>query len=139
MPNKFDIYLHDTPAGHLFAKETRAFSHGCIRVEKPLELAQMLLADQPDWPVQRIEETIASEETTEVKLARPVPIDISYFTAWTTPQGELRFGPDVYGLDRELAGALKGRAPDATVARGLLRSEQGFGPHTPTGGSSPWR
>jgi len=139
MPNKFDIYLHDTPAGHLFAQETRAFSHGCIRVEKPLELAQLLLADQPDWPVQHIEEVIASEQTTEVKLAHPVPIDITYFTAWTTPEGELRFGPDVYGLDRELAGALKGRAPDATVARGLLRSEQRFDPQTPTGGSSPWR
>ena len=126
MPNRFDIYLHDTPAGHLFAKDTRAFSHGCIRVEKPLELAAALLADQRDWPPARIEEEIASQETREVKLTRPVPIDITYFTAWTTPGGELRFGPDVYGLDKELAAALKGRRPDDTVARGLLRSEQRF-------------
>lgn len=118
MPNKYDVYLHDTPAGHLFAKETRAFSHGCIRVEKPLELATALLADQPDWPATRIEEEIASQETKEVKLARPVPIDITYLTAWTTSSGELRFGPDVYGLDRELAAALKGHRPDDTVARG---------------------
>ncbi|HEX5044744.1 MAG TPA: L,D-transpeptidase family protein [Candidatus Polarisedimenticolaceae bacterium] len=139
MPNKFDIYLHDTPAGHLFAKETRAFSHGCIRVEKPLELAAALLADQPTWTPPRIEEAIASEETREVKLTRPLPIDITYFTAWTTSSGELRFGPDVYGLDRELAAALKGRRPDDTVARGLLRSKQRSAPETaPTGGSTPW-
>jgi murein L,D-transpeptidase YcbB/YkuD len=124
MPNNFDVYLHDTPAGHLFARETRAFSHGCIRVEKPLELATALLADQPAWAPPRIEEEIASQETKEVKLTRPVPIDITYFTAWTSPSGELRFGPDVYGLDRELAAALKGHRPDDTVARGLLRSEQ---------------
>lgn len=139
MPNKYDVYLHDTPAGHLFARETRAFSHGCIRVEKPLELALALLTDQPDWPQTRVEEVIASEKTTEVKLTRSVPIDIAYFTAWTTPGGDLRFGPDVYGLDRELAAALKGRRPDDTVARGLLRSKQRTGLQTtPTGGSTPW-
>ncbi|HET9299520.1 MAG TPA: hypothetical protein VFO11_06215, partial [Candidatus Polarisedimenticolaceae bacterium] len=73
------------------------------------------------------------------KLTRPVPIDIAYFTAWTTPSGELRFGPDVYGLDKELAAALKGHRPDDTVARGLLRSEQrSVLPTAPTGGSAPW-
>jgi len=145
MPNKFDVYLHDTPAGHLFARESRAFSHGCIRVEKPMELATALLQDQPEWTSARIEEEIASLETREVKLTHPVPIDITYFTAWTTPAGELRFGPDVYGLDRELAGVLKGRPSDATVARGLLRSEQPFdrqtapeAPTASTGGSTPW-
>ncbi len=142
MPNKYDVYLHDTPAGHLFARETRAFSHGCIRVEKPMELALALLGDQPDWPETRIEEVISSEKTTEVKLSRPVPIDIAYFTAWTTPGGELRFGPDIYGLDRELAAALKEHRPDDTVARGLLRSEQRSAlqtaPIAPTGGSTPW-
>lgn len=142
MPNKYDVYLHDTPSGHLFARETRAFSHGCIRVEKPLELALALLGDQSDWPQTRIEEVIASEKTTEVKLTHPVPIDIAYFTAWTTPSGELRFGPDVYGLDRELAAALKGHRPDDTVAGGLLRSEQRSALQTgftaPSGGSTPW-
>jgi murein L,D-transpeptidase YcbB/YkuD len=124
MPNKFDVYLHDTPAGHLFAREERAFSHGCIRVERPLDLASMLLARQTDWPTSRIEEVLATGETTEVKLARPVPVLITYFTAWAEPGGEVSFGTDVYGLDRELASALEARRPDATVARRLLRSEQ---------------
>ena len=104
-----------------------------------MELALALLGDQPDWPATRLEEIIGSEKTTEVKLTRPVPIDIAYFTAWTTPGGELRFGPDIYGLDRELAAALKGHRPDDTIAQGLLRSEQRSGRKTtPTGGSTPW-
>jgi murein L,D-transpeptidase YcbB/YkuD len=138
MPNKFDVYLHDTPAGHLFGREERAFSHGCIRVERPLDLATALLADQPDWPTSRIEEVIAAGKTAEVKLGQPVPVHITYFTAWTAPSGDVRFGPDVYGLDRELAAALKERKPDATIAGGLLRSQQDPNHSVSTGGSTPW-
>jgi murein L,D-transpeptidase YcbB/YkuD len=124
MPNKFDVYLHDTPAGHLFSRAERDFSHGCIRLEKPLDLALALLRDRGEWPGSRVSEVLASGETTEVKLPAAVPVHITYFTVEVAEGGAAFFGPDVYNLDRELAAALARRRPDATIARGLLRSEQ---------------
>jgi len=106
MPNKYDIYLHDTPSGRLFAKEERAFSHGCVRLEKPAELAEYLLRGT-EWDRLRIDSAMDHEQDTqEVKLPRPMPVLILYMTAWTDGQGEVRFGDDIYGLDAELEGML---------------------------------
>jgi murein L,D-transpeptidase YcbB/YkuD len=105
-PNDHAIYLHDTPARELFDEETRAFSHGCIRVEDPLSLAGLVLGDETSgWTAERIEATIGGKERT-VFLPRPLPIHIEYFTEFTDEFGELQERPDVYGLTRKVEGAL---------------------------------
>lgn len=106
-PNSFSIYLHDTPTRHLFMREKRTFSSGCIRVEKPLELAEYLLEPQvDDWPLDRILENMEAEDTSQVILKRPVPVHLLYWTAWVNPGGQVQFRSDVYERDRALRQAL---------------------------------
>ncbi|WP_222183863.1 L,D-transpeptidase family protein [Geminicoccus harenae] len=105
-PNKDDVYLHDTPSKHLFQRSVRAFSHGCIRVEDPLALADVLARDQ-DWPRPRLEAAIANGRPEQfVRLAEPVPIHLAYLTAWVGKDGRLVLLDDVYGRDRRLRAAL---------------------------------
>jgi murein L,D-transpeptidase YcbB/YkuD len=111
LPNEFDVYLHDTPSGALFARTERAFSHGCVRVEKPRELAEALLRDQPKWDRTAIETAMHSGEEQSVKLTQPVPVHIVYWTAWVEEDGTLRFADDVYGHDRTQAAALERSRP----------------------------
>ncbi|HEX5766398.1 MAG TPA: L,D-transpeptidase family protein, partial [Woeseiaceae bacterium] len=106
-PNEHAVYLHDTPARQLFASSDRAFSHGCIRVEHPLELAEILLAAN-GWDRGRIDAAIASGETTTVFLAKPLPILLLYWTANVTPDGTVHFYRDVYRRDAAIAQALDG-------------------------------
>jgi murein L,D-transpeptidase YcbB/YkuD len=108
-PNRFDVYLHDTPAKTLFDKSDRAFSHGCIRLSRPLDLAQQVLADMPGWDRRRINEAVATGERTVVNLARPIPIHITYMTAWVE-DGVVNFRSDVYKHDAKLTNALAGRS-----------------------------
>jgi L,D-transpeptidase YcbB len=108
-PNKYSIYLHDTPSRHLFTAATRTFSHGCIRLENPLELAELLLRPQ-GWDPGMIQDALASKETRNVELERPVPILIVYWTVSVGASGEVRYGEDVYDLDPPLLAALDGRA-----------------------------
>ena len=97
-PNDHAIYLHDTPSKDLFDEETRAFSHGCIRVEDPQSLAVLVLGgESTGWTDERIEAAIGGKERT-VFLARPLPIHIEYFTDFVDEFGELKERPDVYGL-----------------------------------------
>ncbi len=105
-PNKHNVYLHDTPSRSLFEKEVRAFSHGCIRVENPLDLAEVLLADQEGWDRAAIDAAIASEETTTVYLDERLPVLILYWTAWVNPDGELKFYDDVYDRDGAILEAM---------------------------------
>ena len=112
-PNQFDIYLHDTPADHLFAKAERDFSHGCIRLEKPIDLADYLLKDDPKWTPQAIREVIASGEQKTISIPRPLPVHILYFTAWVEEDGTVEFRPDVYGADAKLIQALAKEPPVA--------------------------
>lgn len=100
-PNPLDIYLHDTPEHALFEQDVRAFSHGCIRVEKPVELAEYALAGKPGWTRERIEQAMAGENQ-QVALARKIPIYIVYFTTFVR-DGKLYFGNDIYERDDELA------------------------------------
>lgn len=105
-PNEHDIYLHDTPADHLFAKELRVFSHGCVRVERPLDLAAWVLGGD----AVRLREALATPETTQITLPRKLPVYIAYFTAWPRGDGTVEYRPDVYGRDREMIGRLRPNA-----------------------------
>src|SRR5262245_44201715 len=98
-PNNFDVYLHDTPAGQLFSSTTRSFSHGCVRVEKPLELAEWVLAGQPEWTPERIEEAMHAGRERHVALKSAIPVYLVYATAWVEPDGRVSFRDDVYGHD----------------------------------------
>ena len=106
-PNEFNVYLHDTPATTLFARSRRDFSHGCIRVEKPDELAAWVLRGDAAWPLERIREAMKSgPDDVTVKLARPIPVLIVYATALADENGEVHFYEDIYGHDASLEQAL---------------------------------
>ena len=105
-PNSYLVYLHDTPSKALFEKEERTFSSGCMRVERPLELAELLLADPQKWSAQTIGEVVAAGETKTVRLPKPVPVLIMYWTIDPLGQGRTVFKRDPYGRDSRLAKAL---------------------------------
>lgn len=96
LPNRQDIYLHDTPGKQRFAAPARAFSHGCVRVEKPLDLAAYLLKDDPQWSKERIQSVIDSDESKNVKLAKPMPVHLLYIPALVSDDGRVRVAPDIY-------------------------------------------
>ena len=101
-PNSFNIYFHDTPSKSLFAKDKRAFSHGCIRLSDPVKMANYLLRNQSEWDAAKIEEAMNSGEEKFVKLKKPVPVLITYYTAWVDEDGHLNFREDIYGHDAQL-------------------------------------
>jgi murein L,D-transpeptidase YcbB/YkuD len=98
-PNHYNVYLHDTPAQALFNRVERDFSHGCVRLDRPADLAKYLLRDQPQWTDERIAEAMEAGTEQSVALKQPVPIYLVYFTAWEEG-GALERVPDVYGYDR---------------------------------------
>ena len=100
-PNKYDIYLHDTPSKSLFNQSKRAQSHGCIRVYNPLDLAAYLLHDQ-GWDRKRIDKVIETRELTRVILQRPLDVLLLYWTAGVAPDGRLFFAQDVYERDNDV-------------------------------------
>jgi murein L,D-transpeptidase YcbB/YkuD len=104
-PNKYSVYLHDTPARSLFANEERAFSHGCIRLQKKWELF-LSLVDDPQWNMDRINEVIASEKTTRVNLKNPIEIILLYWTAGADRDDKLYFNKDIYDRDSAVLSAL---------------------------------
>ena len=114
-PNPYFVYLHDTPSKALFEKEERAFSSGCIRVERPLELAEKLLDDPKTWNSAAIAQAIADGTTRTVRLPKPVPVLLMYWTIVPSDDGHTVFKRDPYGRDRRLAQALD--APPPTGAR----------------------
>ena len=98
-PNPYNVYLHDTPADSLFARQGRAFSHGCIRVEEPEVLAKYVLRDFPEWDEPTLFAAMHSGQEKHVKLKQKVPVHIVYFTSWVDDKGGLHFQPDIYGYD----------------------------------------
>jgi murein L,D-transpeptidase YcbB/YkuD len=102
-PNSYNIYLHDTPSKSLFNRESRAFSHGCIRLAEPKKLAMYLLRNKPEWTEKKIEAAMQSNKEKWVTLDKPVPVFISYFTAWVGRNGALNLRRDVYNRDTRLA------------------------------------
>ncbi len=109
LPNRHAIYLHDTPAKTLFGKTQRAFSHGCIRVYKPLEFCVSILKDQPGWSLQKLQKVVESRKTTRVRLEHKVPVHIVYATAWRGEGGSVEFRKDIYSRDKKLYNALFGK------------------------------
>jgi murein L,D-transpeptidase YcbB/YkuD len=101
LPNQHNVYLHDTPDRRLFARSTRAFSHGCIRVAEPAALAQGLLDSDPAWTPERIAEAMNGKEPLRVNLSEPVRIYIVYGTAIAREDGTVLFLNDLYGLDKD--------------------------------------
>ncbi|MDQ3844558.1 MAG: L,D-transpeptidase family protein [Bacteroidota bacterium] len=102
-PNSFNIYFHDTPAKSLFSRDKRAYSHGCIRLGEPEKMAQYLLRDNPEWTPEKIEEAMNSDKEKYVRLKHPVPVFITYYTAWVDDNGQLNFREDIYKHDESLA------------------------------------
>lgn len=101
-PNSNNIYLHDTPSKSLFERESRAFSHGCVRVAKPRELAIELLKNDPKWNPARIDKAMHAGKESWYTLKKKVPVYIGYFTAWVDRKGQLNFYKDVYQRDESL-------------------------------------
>jgi murein L,D-transpeptidase YcbB/YkuD len=111
-PNQWNIYLHDTPSRNLFDRQVRAYSHGCVRVHRPQELAYHLLARQEVDPRGFYGQIRASRQETRVNLEDPVPVHLVYWTAWITPEGRVNYRDDVYGRNTLLWRAMQ----DAGVA-----------------------
>jgi L,D-transpeptidase YcbB len=120
-PNDYNIYLHDTPEGELFKKDVRAFSHGCIRLEKPAELAQWVLG----WPESRVSEAMHNgPDNHQVNLPKKIPVYIVYFTTYVN-NGQLYFGNDLYDRDSKLVTEVETAAelsPETIQAREALRT-----------------
>jgi len=112
-PNRHNVYLHDTPSRELFDRASRSFSSGCIRIDDPLGLAEYLLADQPEWTRARIDQTVAAGVERTVRLNRPVPVHLLYWTAWADADGTMHFRDDIYGRDRAVQAALDAPPPGA--------------------------
>jgi len=110
-PNRYDVYMHGTPAQALFSRSRRDFSHGCIRVEDPVKLANWVLQDMPEWTGESIRSAMNGEETMEVKLAEPIPVLIFYSTSVVLEGEEPHFFDDIYGLDADLERALAQHVP----------------------------
>lgn len=98
-PNNLSIYIHDTPSEYLFDRIDRDYSHGCIRIDKPVELARYLLQDKPEWDLQKIHEFMNKSEPVEVYLSEPIPVHIMYKTVYVDEKGLLHFEEDIYGHD----------------------------------------
>ncbi len=105
-PNSFNVYLHDTPADSLFARASRSFSHGCVRLEAPEQLAAYGLRDQPAWTPERIDAAMHAGEEQAVKLKTPVPVSLGYWTTRVAADGRVQFWKDVYGIDGRQRAAL---------------------------------
>ncbi|MEK6776553.1 MAG: L,D-transpeptidase family protein [bacterium] len=113
-PNRFNVYLHDTPVKGLFAKNVRTFSHGCIRIEKPMELAEYLLKSDPSWTADKIQAAIDDGRNKAVRLARTETVYVLYLTAWVDEAGTLQFRDDVYKRDIKLDKTLRKRPPNGS-------------------------
>jgi L,D-transpeptidase YcbB len=107
-PNDDNVYLHDTPSTQLFERDRRDFSHGCIRVQSPVALAQFVLRDAPAWTEERIREAMATGVSSTLRLKEAIPVLIAYSTV-IVRGGSVYFYPDVYGEDAKLDRALRGR------------------------------
>jgi murein L,D-transpeptidase YcbB/YkuD len=116
LPNRFDVYLHDTPGKAAFAAARRALSHGCVRVQQILPLAAHALSDDSREAAQRITDAVAEGKTRYLPLPRTLPVYLLYRTADADAAGEARFWPDLYGRDKRLLERLQRPAPELRLA-----------------------
>jgi L,D-transpeptidase YcbB len=112
-PNKYDVFMHDTPTKSLFARARRDFSHGCIRLESAQNLAEWVLREESGWRQDRIVAAMEGTESNSVKLPRPIPVMTMYVTAVVAENGEVRFFEDLYGKDAALERELAEAGPEA--------------------------
>lgn len=105
-PNQFAVYLHDTPGRQVFGHASRAFSSGCIRLARPIDLAELVLRETPGWKRERIDAVLETGKRTVVNLAKRLPVHLTYSTAWSGEGGTINFRPDIYGRDKSLHEAL---------------------------------
>jgi L,D-transpeptidase YcbB len=108
-PNKHDVYMHDTPERSLFQKTERMFSHGCMRVQNPQRLAEVILGEDRGTTPAQVKGYIASSGTNDIKLHKPLPVHVTYFTAVAQEDGSIKTFPDYYGHDNRIAAALDGK------------------------------
>jgi murein L,D-transpeptidase YcbB/YkuD len=112
-PNSYGVYLHDTPAHALFKDVDRAQSHGCVRLERPLDLAEDLLRENGNWSREDIQQAIDDGDTRRVQLSEEMPVTIAYWTAFVDDDGTIEFRPDIYGRDAPLAATLMPQSAQA--------------------------
>jgi L,D-transpeptidase YcbB len=118
-PNKHDIYMHDTPQRELLDKPVRMYSHGCMRVQDPGRLAEVLLAEDKGWPAEQVRGLLAAGYNNEVPLTKQFPVHVTYFTAVAGEGGQVNYYSDIYGYDSRMAAALGGRPlPPPEIAAG---------------------
>jgi murein L,D-transpeptidase YcbB/YkuD len=115
-PNAFAVYLHDTPAQSGFSRFDRLASHGCVRLEKPADLAKLLLKDTPDWPADRIDGTVKAGKTVRAQMADSMAVYLLYWTAFAGANGQMGFREDPYSWDALLASRIEGRSATKTLA-----------------------
>ncbi|NLB30798.1 MAG: L,D-transpeptidase family protein, partial [Alcaligenaceae bacterium] len=120
-PNDMSIFLHHTPSVGLFDRSRRDFSHGCIRVEEPVQLAQFILINQPEWTTARIESAMQARKSNTIKLVEPIPVVLAYSTV-VVKNNKTYFLPDIYGQDKLLDQALL-RHTQQQTARSLSASK----------------
>ena len=104
-PNKYNIYIHDTPSKANFGRASRYFSHGCVRVKDPLALAEVILKSE-GWARPKIDKIIRSGKRTVKKLKGQIPVHVAYLTAWVNKDGSVHYRNDIYGRDKILIKAL---------------------------------
>jgi murein L,D-transpeptidase YcbB/YkuD len=113
-PNDFAVYLHDTPAQSGFSRFDRLASHGCVRLEKPGDLAKLLMQSTPDWPADKIDATVAAGKTVRAPMAQPVSVYLLYWTAFAGESGPVAFREDPYSWDARLASTIERRSAAQT-------------------------
>ena len=130
-PNEYDIYLHSTPQPELFERTRRDFSHGCVRVQKPADLAVWVLHNGgiDDWDLEKVQDAMNNgPDDHQVNLKHQIPIVIFYLTANVGDDGEVQFFEDIYGYDKRLDGVLAKGMPYPT-------SQQKINPQAPPDGT----
>jgi murein L,D-transpeptidase YcbB/YkuD len=109
-PNRYSVYLHDTPSKAAFNQPTRAVSHGCVRLAAAVPLAKAILSQQKGWGPDRVDEIVASRQTTSIRLDQKIPVRLVYLSAFPD-NGRIAFRPDIYGWDEKLLTLLDGARP----------------------------
>src|SRR6056297_711292 len=117
-PNRWNIYLHDTPEKNLFSREARDYSSGCIRLQDPFDFAYMLLARQSDDPRGLFQRTLDTGRETRIDIVDPVPVHIVYRTAFSEAKGRMQYRGDIYGRDAKIFRALRAAGVELRAARG---------------------
>ncbi len=127
-PNKHDVYMHDTPTKGLFSNAVRTYSHGCMRVQNPVRLAEVVLAEDKKMAADKVRSlaVVGAPANNQINLTRRIPVHITYFTAAVEDDGKARYFPDVYGHENRINLALEGKAhliPKVNEPKGPVRAE----------------